>query len=125
MLDGAIVNISFPIVELFDRYAIACVKWQRTQANKDELEYYQTQVDQFDVELVKEPLKSLTSIHNIIWDLEWQLKTGVEDKLPLEEIGRRAIAIRDFNNKRVAFKNQIAELLKDTVKEIKQDHLSE
>jgi hypothetical protein len=119
------MNITFPIVELFDRYAIACVKWQRTKSNKDELEYYQKQVDQFDINLVSEPLESLTSIHNIIWDLEWQLKTGVEDQLPLAEIGRRAIAIRNFNNKRVAFKNEIAELLKDTVKEIKQDHLSE
>ena len=119
------MNITFPVVELFDRYAIACVKWQRTKSNEDELMYYQKQIDQFDVELIKEPLESLTSIHNIIWDLEWQLKTGVEDKLPLAEIGRRAIAIRDFNNKRVTYKNQIAELLNDTVKEIKQDHLSE
>jgi hypothetical protein len=119
------MNITFPVVELFDRYAIACVKWQRTKSNKEELVYYERQVSHFDIDLVHEPLESLTSIHNIIWDLEWQLKTGVEDQLPLEEIGRRAIAIRDFNNKRVAFKNQIAELLKDTVKEIKQDHLSE
>ena len=119
------MNVTFPVVELFDRYAIACVKWRRTKLNEDELIYYQAQVDQFNIDLVKEPLESLTSIHNIIWDLEWQLKTGVEDKLPLEEIGRRAIAIRDFNNKRVAYKNEIAELLKDSVKEIKQDHLSE
>lgn len=119
------MNVTFPVVELFDRYAIACVKWRRTKLNEDELIYYQAQVDQFNIDLVKEPLESLTSIHNIIWDLEWQLKTGVEDKLPLEEIGRRAIAIRNFNNKRVAYKNEIAELLKDSVKEIKQDHLSE
>jgi hypothetical protein len=125
MLKGTIVNITFPVVELFDRYAIACVKWQRTKANDLELDYYQKQVDQFDVELVRKPLEALTSIHNIIWDLEWQLKTGVEDQLPLAEIGRRAIAIRDFNNKRIAFKNEIAELLGDTLKEIKQDHLSE
>jgi len=119
------MNITFPIIELFDRYAIACVKWQRTKTNEDELVYYKQQVDQFDLDLVHEPLESLTSIHNIIWDLEWQLKTGVEDKLPLAEIGERAIAIRNFNNKRVALKNEIAELLKDTIKEIKQDHLSE
>lgn len=115
----------FPVIELFDRYAIACVKWQRTKSNEEELLYYEQKVSQFDIDLVHEPLESLTSIHNIIWDLEWQLKTGVEDQLPLAEIGRRAIAIRDFNNKRVAYKNEIAELLKDTVKEIKQDHLSE
>jgi hypothetical protein len=119
------MNVTFPIIELFDRYAIACVKWQRTKSNRDELVYYENQVSQFDIDQVHDPLESLISIHNIIWDLEWQLKTGVEDKLPLAEIGRRAIAIRDFNNKRVAFKNEIAELLKDAVREIKQDHLSE
>jgi len=118
------MNITFPVVELFDRYAIAYVKWQRTHLNKDELEYYQQQVDQFEVDLVREPLDTLIGIHNIIWDLEWQLKTGVEDKLSFEEIGRRAIIIRDFNNKRVTSKNKIAELLNDTVKEFKQDHLS-
>jgi len=119
------MNITFPVVELFDRYAIACVKWQRTKANRDELEYYQTQVDQYDVEMIKQPLESLISIHNIIWDLEWQLKQGVEDQLSLEEIGKRAIKIRDYNNKRVAVKNSIAGLLNDPILEIKRDHLSE
>ena len=49
-----------------------------------------------------------------------------EAELPLEEIGRRAILIRDWNNKRVAIKNHIAEQLKtDQVRETKTDHLSE
>jgi len=42
----------------------------------------------------------------------------------LEEIGRRAIAIRDWNNKRLVLKNSAAELLKCDVREIKKDHLS-
>jgi hypothetical protein len=57
--------------------------------------------------------------------LEWELKTGQEEKLELAEIGRRAIAIRNMNNKRIAFKNTIAEKLNDPVREIKQDHLSD
>ena len=76
----------FPTIELYDRLAIAELKWEKTGANKEELEWYQSQ---------------------------------------LTEIGRRAIAIRDMNNKRIAFKNTIAEKLNDPVREVKQDHLSE
>jgi hypothetical protein len=36
------------------------------------------------------------------------------------EIGRRALEIRDYNNKRVMFKNLIAEKLNDPIREIKQ-----
>jgi hypothetical protein len=68
---------------------------------------------------------NLVGIHNEIWELEAELKTGREAELALEEIGRRAIAIRDHNNKRVALKNAMAEKLNCLVREIKQDHLSE
>jgi hypothetical protein len=70
-------------------------------------------------------IERLIEIHNSIWDLESELKTGVEDTLPLEEIGRRAIKIRDYNNKRIDIKNSIATALGDPVLEIKRDHLSE
>jgi hypothetical protein len=57
--------------------------------------------------------------------LEKELKSGRENELPLEEIGRRAIKIRDWNNKRVSIKNAMAEKLSCPVREIKKDHLSE
>jgi len=119
------MNVVFPIIELFDRYAIACVKWERTNANEDELMFYKDQIEQFDTKSVYQLIYELIDIHNAIWDLEWQLKTGVEDQLPLDEIGRRAIKIRNYNNQRITIKNKIAELLNDTVREIKQDHLSD
>lgn len=50
---------------------------------------------------------------------------GTEANLPLEEIGRRAIKIRDWNNRRIALKNSMAEKLDCTVREIKKDHLSQ
>ena len=67
----------------------------------------------------------MTDIHHAIWDLEWQLKSGVEQMLSLQEIGRRAIAIRDHNNKRIAYKNSIATILGHPVREIKHDHLAD
>ena len=64
-------------------------------------------------------------IRNQIWNLEAELKTGRETELALEEIGRRAIAIRDHNNTRIALKNTMAEKLNCPVREIKKEHLSE
>jgi len=116
----------FPVIELIDRLAIAEIKFQRTAgANSEELNWYTDQSAQFDLESVADLYRDLVRIHNEIWELESLLKTGREQELSLEEIGRRAIKIRDWNNKRVAIKNQIAEKLGCVVREIKKDHLSQ
>jgi hypothetical protein len=119
------MNPLFPIIELADRLAIAEVKFDRTGANHEELNWYKEQFAKHDSDIVRLQIETLKSIHNQIWDLEWQLKSGREQELPLEEIGRRAIAIRDHNNRRIAVKNSLAELLGCSVREIKRDHLSE
>lgn len=115
----------FPIIELVDRYAIAQLKFERTNANREELDFYRDQLTDVDVTKVANELDELYNIHKSIWDLESELKTGVEHQLPLEEIGRRAIEIRNWNNKRIKLKNLIADKLGSDVKEIKQDHLSQ
>jgi hypothetical protein len=117
--------MKFPVIELVDRLAIAEIKWQRTQANREELEWYQQQMQQFDTSLVAYDLQRLQGIHNAIWELEKELKSGQEHKLSLEEIGRRAIEIRNLNNKRIQLKNQMAETLDCPVREIKKEHVSE
>lgn len=119
------MNPVFPIIELVDRLAIAEVKFQRTKANEEELLWYMNQAIRIDLTEIVDEYEDLKRIHNEIWELESELKTGREAELALEEIGRRAIAIRDHNNKRVALKNRIAEKLNCSVREIKQDHLSE
>jgi hypothetical protein len=118
------MNITFPVIELLDRLIIAKIKLDKTNANHDEYAYYQTQAEQFDLAPVQNLLDELEHIHRTIWSLESELKSGVEDQLSLEEIGRRAIAIRNQNNLRIKIKNQLAEQLNCTVREIKQDHLS-
>jgi hypothetical protein len=118
--------ILFPVIELIDRLAIADIKFKRTGgANAEELTWYMNQAVVYDIEKIQDLYIDLMAIHNQIWELEAELKTGRESELPLEEIGRRAIAIRDHNNKRIAIKNAIAERLGCDVREIKQDHLSE
>ncbi|CAB4128474.1 hypothetical protein UFOVP112_32 [uncultured Caudovirales phage] len=115
----------FPIIELVDRLAIAEVKFKRTKANEEELLWYMNQSLSIDLSVIVNEYEQLKTIHNEIWELESELKTGRESELSLEEIGRRAIAIRDHNNKRVALKNTMAEKLGCSVREIKRDHLSE
>ena len=116
-----------PVLELIDRLCIARIKYEKTNgANQIELDWYEERFSQLpqsrELDL---NISALTAIHENIWDLEWQLKSGVEQQLSLEEIGRRAIRIRDYNNKRISFKNSIAELLNHPVREIKHNHLSE
>jgi len=118
------MNPIFPIIELVDRLAIAEVKFQRTKANEQELLWYMNQSLRIDLTQIVNEYQDLKRIHNEIWELEAELKTGREAELSLEEIGRRAIAIRDHNNKRIRLKNSMAEKLNCSVREIKKDHLS-
>ena len=116
-----------PVLELIDRLCIARVKHARTKgANQVELNWYEEKLRQLPPSAeLDEAIQAMTDIHHAIWDLEWQLKSGVEQMLSLQEIGRRAIAIRDFNNKRIAYKNSVARILNHPVSEIKQDHLAD
>ena len=115
----------FPIIELVDRLAIAEIKFKRTKANEEELLWYMNEAIRIDLTQIVDEYEDLKHIHNAIWELEAELKTGREAELSLEEIGRRAIAIRDYNNKRVKLKNAMAEKLNCPVREIKKDHLSQ
>lgn len=116
-----------PVLELIDRLCIARVKYARTNgANQVELDWYEERLNQLPQSTeLDQAIEAMTDIHHAIWDLEWQLKSGVEQMLSLQEIGRRAIAIRDFNNKRIAYKNSVAAILGHVVTEIKQDHLAD
>lgn len=121
-----------PELELIDRLCIARVKYERTSGgNQDELNWYEDcyreliqNLNAAQLEQLQNDIAEITKIHNKIWDLEWQLKSGVEHLLELDEIGRRAIAIRDWNNKRITYKNSIAALFGLKLREIKTDHLS-
>lgn len=119
------MTFTFPIIELVDRYAIAKLKQTKTKLNSNELEFYQDQIDKINFLLIQQDFDELYSIHSQIWSLEAELKSGNEHCLPLEEIGRRAIAIRNLNNKRIQLKNKMAQTLDCPIREIKKEHLSE
>ena len=112
---------SFPVVELVDRYTIAIVKYEKTSgANQEELNFYHNQMSQFNIADIQQEINELTDIHRRIWAMEDDFKKRKIDNAPLEEIGRRALDIRDLNNQRVAYRNKIAEQVGCAVREIKQ-----
>jgi hypothetical protein len=65
----------------------------------------------------------LMLMNRMIWELENTLRNGGESTYTLEEIGERAIEIRNFNKKRIEYKNLLNEISHD-FKEVKVLHRS-
>ena len=113
----ALQPIAMPICELCDRLTIAQLKLVRlpdAEIDKEllqkQIDYYKSGLDENQPEL-KKRLEELFEINGKMWDAEWAIRKGLDESLGLEEIGRRALLIRDLNKKRVAIKNQITNLV--------------
>lgn len=117
--------MKFPVIEIVDRYAIAVVKHAKTQGkNQEELDFYLEQLQSSNINPAHELIQELILHHEYVWNLEDDFKKCRIDSFPLDEIGQRALHIRDVGFKRVELKNALAEFAGDIVKEIKQDHIS-
>jgi len=71
-------------------------------------------------------IEQIIILHNSnceIWHLEADLRQGKE--MPLDEIGKRAIAIREINRIRIGATNEINRLTNSGYKEVKIHHASE
>lgn len=118
--------MKFPIIEVVDRYAIAVVKHEKTQgANSSELAFYCEQMKEVNIDLNHELILELIEHHKFVWSLEDDFKKMRIDSLPLAEIGKQALRVRNAGQVRVDLKNQLAILVGDSVREIKKDHISE
>ena len=112
--------MKFPVIEIVDRYAIAVVKHEKTDgANRAELDFYLEQMQSANINPANSMVVELIMHHSYVWSLEDDFKKGRIDSLPLEEIGRRAIIIRDAGHQRQELKNKLAELVNDPVREVK------
>lgn len=67
----------------------------------------------------------LTQMNIEIWNLENEIRMGGEGKMGLVEVGRRALAIRDYNKKRIDYKNEINRLTELGFREFKIRHRSQ
>jgi hypothetical protein len=79
---------------------------------------------QKDSEFINHKINQLIEINGMIWDLESDIRKGREGELGLEEVGRRAIKIREFNKIRVGYKNDVVEVFGEGYKDIKMNHAS-
>jgi hypothetical protein len=109
--------------EIADRYSIVKLKSERTDLDcKEELEALYNELH--NTPEITKYVEELYKINGKIWDLESDIRKGKEGELGLEEVGRRAIIIRNFNGERVAVKNNINILYKTGFIETKINHAS-
>jgi hypothetical protein len=114
--------MKMPLSEILDRYTITKLKSERTNEDvSDELRTYKKEVDNPDyVERSNQIISFIDRLYEIngeLWDTEGDIRKGVE--MPLEEIGRLALKVRDLNCIRNEIKAEIVDTFAEGFKEIK------
>ena len=104
--------IVYSIGEICDRLSILYLKTQFLDNFHEEYNLFKKSFDEFEKKLTSDGQNNLNilydellSINKDIWNLESAIRK--HEQLSLEEVGKRAIQIRDFNEKRISCKNQI------------------
>ena len=109
--------MKMPISEIIDRYTITKLKSERTDEDVNaELKAYKLELDKYNTDLNKY-IELMYDINSKIWETESDIRKGTE--LPLEEIGRLALKVRDLNCDRNAIKADIVDCFSEGFKEIK------
>ena len=119
-----------PLAELIDRYSIMRLKVERIGDSylNNELEVIRHSINKYKergILVSEEWIQKLYEINGKMWDLEYDIRKGKEGELGLEEVGRRALLIRDLNKQRISVKNGIAEITGSGFNDIKMNNASE
>lgn len=110
--------------EIADRFSIVKLKMERSNVDcQKEYEELKKELDL--VEEIYEYVERLYEVNGKIWSLESDIRKGKEGELGFEEVGRRAIQIRDHNGNRVQIKNEINSRYGTGYIEKKVDHASQ
>ena len=114
--------MKMPLSEILDRYTITKLKSERTDEDvSDELSTYKQEIDNPDyVERSNQIIAFIDRLYEIngeLWDTEGDIRKGVE--IPLEEIGKLALKVRDLNCTRNEIKAEIVDTFAEGFKEIK------
>jgi len=113
------LNLKVSIGDIADKWTILRMKVRLSEESRFEFNDYNAEFNKNPVPL--DLLADLIEANAKIWALESDIRNGRE--LPLEEVGRRALMIRDINKQRIEAKNKINELFGD-YKEHKVNHAS-
>ena len=122
--------MEMPLAEVLDRLSILKLKIERINEwhLKKEQDAFNLAIQEFKnkgIKIKEEWLEELYKVNSKIWELEADIRKGRENLLGLEEVGRRAIEIRNLNRERVAMKNKIIEETGIGFKDVKVNHASE
>ena len=108
--------MKMPLSEIIDRYTITLLKSQRTDEDvSEELTAYKKEIP--DGDSVNTFIDRMYEINGKIWDTEGDIRRGVD--MPLEEVGRLALIVRDLNQIRNGIKSEIVDEFAEGFKEIK------
>ena len=112
------------ISDLLDKMSIIKLKIERIGETHLQKEYdiYANELEimnpKFKIKLHNSFLE-LYEINAKIWDLEHEIRLGLNCELSLEEVGRRTLLIRELNKKRVRIKDIIVEYTNSGFKDVK------
>ena len=108
--------MKMPLSEIIDRYTITLLKSERTDEDvSEELTAYKKEIP--DGDSVNTFIDRMYEINGKIWNTEGDIRRGVD--MPLEEVGRLALIVRDLNQIRNGIKGEIVDKFAEGFKEIK------
>lgn len=107
--------------EVADRYTILRMKVSKAPDLMPELKKYSDEIVKLNIVRIWPLVLILMEMNSKIWMLEADIRNGAE--MALEEVGRRALAIRDLNKNRVQAKAEIDKIFNVTP-DRKVDHAS-
>ena len=116
--------------DIIDRLCIAQLKAERigtSETKKEFREFFEGLFTHMLIHPQIEWWKILTELygyHKAIWDLESDIRRAKLDNDEME-VGRRAIAIREYNKQRVRIKNELNRIVGEGFQDIKKEHASE
>jgi hypothetical protein len=130
------IKMRYPLDELIDKTSIIKLKFERLGHLKDrsrwanEMKEYSIAIGEYigdktcTYEQIEDWFDRLYKANGETWDLEAAIRQGKDEELGLEEIGRRAIKIRENNGLRIAIKSEIVDVIGNGYKDIKINHIS-
>ena len=115
-------NMKMPLSEILDRYTITKLKSERTNEDvSEELKTYKAEIEKpiysEKSNQVISFIERLYEINGQLWDTEKDIRNGVD--MPLKEVGRLALKVRDLNCKRNEIKGEVVDIFAEGFKEIK------
>ena len=123
--------MKMPISEIIDRYTISKLKSERTSEDvSHEVNSYSEEIGQYKTEEVTPYVEKMYEINGTLWDYETRMRKLMDSRngsgpvvdandLPLAEIGKLALLVRDLNGTRNGVKSEIVEKFSEGFKDIK------